>query len=137
MDKRTVVFTNGCFDILHVGHIRLLKKAKSLGDHLVVGLNSDSSIKRLKGQKRPINEEAYRYEVLSAIKYIDEVIMFNEMAPISLIRSIQPDVYVKGAEWKNKGIPEEEFVKEYGGRVVFVEYEVRISTTDLIGRITK
>ena len=135
MDKKIIVFTNGCFDILHVGHIRLLKKAKSLGDCLVVGLNSDKSIQRLKGKGRPINEEAYRMEMLLAIKYVDEVMIFNESVPIQLIKDLKPDVYVKGVEWKDKSIPEEEFVKGYGGKVVFVEHEVQISTTDLLRRL--
>lgn len=135
MDKKIIVFTNGCFDILHAGHVRLLKKAKSLGDHLIVGINDDQSVRKLKGMKRPINELIHRIEVLEALRWVDEVIPFGESVPVSLIMAIKPDVYVKGEEWKDKGIPEEEFVRGYGGEVVFIKHEAEISTTEVLRRL--
>ena len=94
-----VIFTNGCFDILHIGHIRLLKYAKSLGNHLIVGLNSDESIKRLKGYDRPFNKLEYRKEVIESIKWVDEVRIFTEDTPYNLIKDLKPDIMVKGGDY--------------------------------------
>ena len=94
------IFTNGCFDILHIGHIRLLQYAKSLGDRLIVGLNSDSSVKRLKGNSRPHNTELLRMEMLYSLKYVDEVIIFEEDTPLNLIKKITPNIIVKGGDYK-------------------------------------
>ena len=95
-----LVFTNGCFDIIHRGHIELLKYAKSCGDKLVVGLNSDNSVKRLKGETRPIQSQEDRKAILEAIRWVDEVVIFNEMTPINLIKSLTPDIIVKGGDYK-------------------------------------
>ena len=95
-----LVFTNGCFDIIHRGHIELLKYAKSCGDKLVVGLNSDNSVKRLKGESRPIQSQEDRKAILEAIRWVDEVVIFNEMTPINLIKSLTPDIIVKGGDYK-------------------------------------
>jgi D-beta-D-heptose 7-phosphate kinase/D-beta-D-heptose 1-phosphate adenosyltransferase len=98
------VFTNGCFDLLHVGHIELLKYAKSLGDYLVVGINSDNSVKKLKGSSRPINNELTRKIILESIKYVDEVIVFDEDTPIEIIKKIQPNIIVKGGDYKKENV---------------------------------
>lgn len=110
-DKK-IVFTNGCFDILHLGHVRYLQKAKGFGDILVVGVNSDSSVRRLKGKGRPIMPQKDRMEILASLGCVDYVVLFNELTPAKLIRSIEPDVLVKGADYKLDEIVGREFVKE-------------------------
>lgn len=142
---KTVIFTNGCFDLLHVGHIKLLKKAKSLGDILIVGLNSDSSIKKLnrepsrrdKDDKRPILPQKDRAEILSSLESVDYVCIFNEQTPLNLIRNILPDVLVKGADYKMTQIVGREEVLKNGGKVVTVPLYKGKSTTDLIRSIVK
>lgn len=129
------VFTNGCFDILHVGHIRYLREAKKLGDKLVVGLNSDESIRRLKGKLRPINKQNARKELLESLKFVDEVVIFKEDDPLRLIKSIKPDVLVKGSDYKKKDIVGAEFVKSYGGKIVTVKFHKGYSTTESIKKI--
>ena len=129
---RKVVFTNGCFDILHAGHVRYLKKAASLGDVLVVGMNSDKSVRRIKGKGRPVVGEKDRAEVLSALVSVDYVVVFKEETPIRLIEAIRPDVLVKGADWKSGEIVGEDLVKEYGGRVRRVTLAKGRSTTDIL-----
>jgi D-beta-D-heptose 7-phosphate kinase/D-beta-D-heptose 1-phosphate adenosyltransferase len=124
------VFTNGCFDILHVGHMRLLEFAKSCGDYLVVGLNSDRSIKSIKGDDRPIIHQEERKEMLQAIRWVDDVVVFHEPNPLSLIKKIQPYILVKGADWKDKKVIGSHLVKE----VKFFPHQGH-STTDIIGRI--
>ncbi|EQB63926.1 MAG: Bifunctional sugar kinase/adenylyltransferase [candidate division Zixibacteria bacterium RBG-1] len=143
--RKKIVFTNGCFDLLHVGHIKLLKKAKSLGDILIVGLNSDSSIKKLnrepsrrdKDDKRPILPQKDRAEILSSLESVDYVCLFNEQTPLKLIRSILPDVLVKGADYKMTQIVGREEVLENGGKVVTVPLYRGKSTTQLIRSIVK
>ena len=115
---RTLVFTNGCFDLLHPGHLHLLRFAKRQGDILVVGLNSDRSVRSLKGSSRPIQSEEERAQILSALEVVDYVTIFGERDPERLIRALRPDVLVKGAEWKKKGIVGSPFVTSYGGRVL-------------------
>lgn len=134
---KKVVFTNGCFDILHVGHITYLKKARKLGDVLVIGLNSDRSVRSLKGGSRPINNERDRQEVLSALSFVDHVAIFDEDTPERLIKKIRPDILVKGGDWESKKIAGSEFVKSYGGRVVTVPFVKGYSTTNLINKINK
>jgi len=131
-DKK-VVFTNGCFDILHLGHITLLNEAKSLGDILVVGINSDNSIKQIKGKNRPIIDEAIRANTLRALPMVDIILIFDEITPIDLIKRVRPDILVKGQDWKGK-IVGEDFVKENGGEVVMVNLINGISTTEIINR---
>lgn len=131
----SIVFTNGCFDIIHAGHISYLKKAKEIGDYLIVGLNSDESVKRIKGKKRPINSENDRALVLSAFYFVDCVIIFNETTPENMIRSIKPDMLVKGADWKDKTVAGCDFVKSYGGECVFIELLKNRSTTSTVDKI--
>lgn len=127
----TIVFTNGCFDILHIGHTRLLNKAKSFGDILIVGLNSDSSVKKIKGKHRPVISENERAEVLSAISSIDFIVKFSQPTPYQLIKKIMPDVLVKGADWKSKKIVGSEFAK----KVVRIPLAKGRSTTKIIEKL--
>jgi D-beta-D-heptose 7-phosphate kinase/D-beta-D-heptose 1-phosphate adenosyltransferase len=125
------IFTNGCFDIIHVGHIELLKYAKSLGDKLIVGLNSDNSIKTLKGKSRPINFQEDRKKILESIKYVDEVIIFDELTPIELIKKVKPNVIVKGGDYKKEN------VIGYGlSEVIIFNYLNGYSTTKTIKNIS-
>lgn len=132
---KTIVFTNGCFDIIHPGHIHLLRTAKSLGDVLLLGLNSDDSIKRLKGPARPINPLRARAEVLSAIRYVDHVVPFSEDTPLELIKAVKPDVLVKGGDWKEDEIIGADIVKSRGGRLVIVPCLEGYSTTGLLRKL--
>ena len=132
---RKIVFTNGCFDILHAGHVRYLKKAKSLGDMLVLGLNSDSSVRNIKGKGRPIVNQKDRAEVVSSLSPVDYVVIFNEPTPIKLIEAIKPDILVKGADWKRGSIIGEDFVRGCGGRISRIRLFEGRSTTGIIKRI--
>ncbi len=132
-----MVFTNGCFDILHAGHVSYLKKARLLGDFLVLGLNSDSSITRIKGRGRPLNPQEQRAMVLSALSFVDYVVIFDEDTPEKLIRELVPDVLVKGADWKEDEIVGADVVKSRGGRVERIKFEVDTSTTKIIHKIRK
>lgn len=134
-EKKIIVFTNGCFDILHAGHVRYLQAARELGDCLIVGLNSDASVSRLKGPERPINPEADRAEVLSGLHAVDYIVIFDEPTAAELIRLIQPDIYVKGGDYSLKQLPEADLVSKYGGRIVLVPEVPGRSTTNLIRRI--
>jgi D-beta-D-heptose 7-phosphate kinase/D-beta-D-heptose 1-phosphate adenosyltransferase len=131
----TVVFTNGCFDILHAGHVHYLAKAKKLGDILVVGLNSDKSVRAIKGSARPINNELDRANVLSALESVDYVCIFNEPTPKRLIEELEPDVLVKGGDWKIKDIVGASFVTARGGSVKTIPFVKGRSTTSLLKRI--
>lgn len=113
----TLVFTNGCFDLLHVGHVRCLEEARSLGDRLVVGVNRDASVRRLKGPKRPLVPEARRAEVLAALASVDAVVLFGASTPLQLIRALRPDVLAKGGDWRLHEIVGREEVEGWGGRV--------------------
>lgn len=130
-----VVFTNGCFDILHVGHVRYLAAAKSEGNILVVGLNSDESVKSIKKENRPIIPQEQRAEVLSSLWCVDYVTLFDEPDPLSLIKVVQPDVLVKGADWPEEEIIGADFVKKNGGRVVRVSVVSGVSTSRIIQQI--
>jgi rfaE bifunctional protein nucleotidyltransferase chain/domain len=129
-----IVFTNGCFDILHEGHIRVLSSALSFGDRLIVGLNADESVKRLKGPHRPVNSEQSRAGLLAALLYTDAVIIFTEDTPENLIHLIRPDVLVKGGDWNKDAIVGSDFVESYGGEVKTVPYLDGFSTTAIIER---
>lgn len=133
--NKRVVFTNGCFDILHVGHLRYLEAAKKLGDILVVGLNSDQSVRRLKGAQRPICSEKERQEMLLGLKPVDYVFLFEEDTPENLIEKIKPNVLCKGGDWKKEDIVGSDFVESYGGKVLSLNFEMGHSTTDIIERI--
>lgn len=134
-EKKTVVFTNGCFDILHVGHARYLKEAGSLGDVLVVGINSDESVKKLKGSERPVFPQDERAEMLSSLESVDYVVIFNEDTPVNIISLIKPDIHVKGGDYDPDSIPEAEAVKSCGGKVKIVKFHQGFSTTSIIGRM--
>ena len=136
-EKSIVGFTNGCFDILHLGHLSLFKKAKEKCDYLIVGLNSDSSIKNLKGDGRPINEQLTRIEILKSIVYIDEVRIFDEETPLRLIKEISPNILFKGADYNEEDIVGADFVKSYGGKVLRVELISGKSTSQTIKKIKK
>lgn len=132
-----VVFTNGCFDLLHIGHIKYLKEARALGDKLVLGLNSDASVKRLKGPSRPILSEKYRREFLLALEMVDEVILFEEDTPLNLICQLKPDVLVKGGDYKIEDIVGAQEVLGWGGEVKSLSFYPGFSSTQLIEKIKK
>jgi D-glycero-beta-D-manno-heptose 1-phosphate adenylyltransferase len=148
---RTLVFTNGVFDLLHLGHVRYLQEARALGDVLVVGLNSDSSVRRLKGPSRPLVPQAERAELLAALSCVDHMVIYDTDTAEHLVSALQPEVYVKGGDYAQpaahepgslpphplKPLPEAEVVRAYGGRVVLVPYLKGYSTTELIERILR
>lgn len=134
-ENKKIVFTNGCFDILHSGHIKLLKKAKGLGDVLIVGLNTDSSVKKIKGKNRPVINEKQRLEVLSAIEFIDYIVPFNQITPKKLIEIIKPDIIVKGGDYKKEEVVGKETVEKYGGIIYIFPLVKNISTTEIIKKI--
>lgn len=134
---KTIVFTNGCFDILHKGHVRLLEKSKSLGDVLIVALNSDSSVKTIKGPKRPLNNQTDRAVLVAALSPVDFVTFFNESTPESLIKKISPDVLVKGGDWKKGAIAGAAYVKSYGGKVCSIKFIKGYSTSCLINKVAR
>jgi rfaE bifunctional protein nucleotidyltransferase chain/domain len=134
-EGKRVVFTNGCFDLLHSGHVRYLTEARGLGDALIVGLNSDRSVRALKGEGRPILNEAERAEVIGALEAVDFVVVFDEDTPQELIARLLPDVLVKGGDWPLDQIVGREEVEATGGRVVSLGYLKGSSTSDLIARI--
>lgn len=135
-DKK-IVFTNGCFDILHVGHVRYLTESSKFGDVLIVGVNSDSSVKRLKGDSRPLNNQNDRLEVLSALEAVDYVALFEEDTPENLLKIIKPDIYTKGADYTVETLPEARIVFENGGKVEFIDLVKGKSTTNIINEIRK
>jgi rfaE bifunctional protein nucleotidyltransferase chain/domain len=130
--SKKIVFTNGCFDLLHVGHIRYLQEARNQGDLLVVGINSDDSVKKLKGPTRPIQNEDDRAEILSALKAVDYVVIFTEETPAKLIEAVHPDVLAKGGDWKPDQIVGGPFVMSYGGQVKSLQFVEGRSTTKII-----
>jgi D-glycero-beta-D-manno-heptose 1-phosphate adenylyltransferase len=134
---KTVVFTNGVFDLLHVGHLRYLQQARALGDALIVGLNSDESVRRIKGPGRPITAEGERAEILEALACVDGVVIFGEATPHELIAALQPDILVKGADWAADAIVGRDIVEKRGGRVVRVPIEPGHSTTALVEKIRR
>jgi D-beta-D-heptose 7-phosphate kinase/D-beta-D-heptose 1-phosphate adenosyltransferase len=130
--KQTIVFTNGCFDVIHRGHIEFLKFCKSQGDKVVLGLNSDRSVKALKGPQRPINGQDDRAAVLAALETVDYITFFDEPDPLNLIKKVRPDVLVKGQDWAEKGVVGREFVESYGGKVVLAPLVEGKSSTAII-----
>lgn len=133
---KKIVFTNGCFDILHVGHVRYLTAAKNFGDVLIVGLNTDESVKKLKGASRPINNQDDRAEVLLGLKAVDHVIFFGEDTAENLIAELQPDIYVKGGDYTLETLPEAKIVQAYGGQIELVKLVAGKSTTKIIEKIS-
>lgn len=134
---KRIVFTNGCFDLMHYGHAKYLEEAKRKGDILIVGVNSDASIRRIKGKKRPIIGEEDRLHLVAALESVDFAVLFKEDTPLDTIMKIRPDILIKGADWKNKGIVGADFIKSYGGMVSTVELVKGLSTTNLIKIIVK
>lgn len=132
-----IVFTNGCFDLLHAGHVRYLEKARQQGDLLIVGLNSDRSLRKLKGPARPLISERQRAEVLAALACVSYVVIFSEPDPYRLIELIRPDVLVKGADWAENEIVGSDLVRSYGGKIHRVDLVPRISTSEIIHRIVE
>lgn len=130
-----VIFTNGCFDILHFGHIHYLAEASDLGDRLVIGLNSAASVKRLKGEHRPINDEATRQHLLAALEFVDAVVVFEEDTPLELIKIVLPDVIVKGGDWKPEQIVGSDIVLANGGEVKSLAFKEGYSTTSIEEKI--
>lgn len=135
-DKR-IVFTNGCFDLIHRGHVEYLYKAKELGDILWVGLNSDSSVRKLKGSKRPIQTEEDRAIILAAFYFVDFVTIFSQDTPIELIQLIQPSIHVKGGDYTPSKLPESTVVESYGGKVVILPFVPGKSTTQIVKKLEK
>ncbi len=132
---KKIVFTNGCFDILHAGHVRYLTKAREAGDILVIGLNSDKSVRIIKGDLRPVVDQDHRAEILAGLRCVDYVCIFDEPDPLKLIRTLKPDVLVKGADWPEDEIIGGDFVKERGGIVKRISFVEGISTTEIIRKI--
>ena len=134
-NKKIIGFTNGCFDILHNGHLYLIEKSKKYCDYLIIGLNSDESVKRLKGEKRPINDQNFRLKLLQSFEKVDNVIIFSEDTPEKLIEEIKPDVLIKGADYKEEEIVGGSFVKSYGGKVIRIKFKDNISSSKIIDKI--
>ncbi len=135
INGKKVVFTNGCFDILHVGHMRYLEEAKEFGDYLIVGVNSDESVKRLKGPTRPINNQEDRAELLTGLKSVDYTVIFAEDTPVELIGELKPSIHVKGGDYKKDDLPETKVVESYGGTVEIVSLVEGKSTTNVVKKI--
>jgi rfaE bifunctional protein nucleotidyltransferase chain/domain len=136
-DGRRIVFTNGVFDLLHPGHLRYLQQSRGLGNTLVVGVNSDRSVRAIKGDSRPVTPEQERAEILAALACVDVVVLFDEETPYALIARLQPDVLVKGADWPEEAMVGRDIVEARGGRVVRVPFEPGYSTTNVIEKIRK
>lgn len=134
---RQVVFTNGCFDILHPGHVRYLSAARNQGDFLIVAINSDRSVRAIKGHRRPILEEQSRAEIIAALQSVDLVLIFDEDNPLVVIQNLLPDILVKGGDWAEDQIIGAETVRQNGGRVMSIPFETGFSTTKIIERILK
>ena len=132
---RKIVFTNGCFDIIHAGHVTYLAQAKALGDVLILGLNSDASVKRLKGDNRPINNEQDRALVLAALSSVDYVLIFEEDTPYNLIKLVQPDILVKGGDWQPSEIIGSDLVLARGGEVLSLKFVEGLSTTGILQKL--
>jgi len=135
--EKRIVFTNGCFDLLHAGHVKYLQEARDLGDILIVAINSDGSVKRIKGSGRPILPEEDRAQIIAALECVDYVTIFSEDTPVAVIERLKPDIHVKGGDYQVQDLPEVKIVESYGGKVVVVEEVKGKSTTDVISRIRK
>jgi len=134
-EKKVIVFTNGCFDILHIGHVKYLKEAKKLGDILIVGVNSDDSVKILKGKTHPIIPEKERAEILDSLEVVDYVIIFNEINPENLISQLRPDIHVKGGNYQIEEIPEAKLVESFGRKTIILKEVKGKSTSNIIAKI--
>ena len=136
-EGKKIAFTNGCFDILHVGHVRYLREAKKAGDILVLALNSDSSVRAIKGEERPLVSEEERAEVIAALEFIDFVTIFPELTPLELINYLKPDILIKGGDWPEDKVVGRNEVKKWGGRVVIIPEVQGKSTTNIVEKIKK
>ncbi|WP_312420587.1 D-glycero-beta-D-manno-heptose 1-phosphate adenylyltransferase [Anaerospora hongkongensis] len=134
---KILVFTNGCFDIIHAGHVRYLSEAKKLGDCLIVGLNSDRSVQELKGPTRPLNHQEDRAEVVAALAAVDYVVIFDERTAESLVNEVKPDIYVKGGDYRIQDIPEAKIVASNGGKTILIPEVPGRSSTNIIKKITE
>jgi rfaE bifunctional protein nucleotidyltransferase chain/domain len=134
---KKIVFTNGCFDLLHYGHVKYLEDARRKGDILIVAINSDASVRRLKGDKRPIVNQKDRLRLIAALESVDYTLLFNDQIPLRLIKELKPDILVKGADWDRKQIVGSDIVLSYGGNVSTVKFTEGRSTTNLIKKIAK
>ena len=134
---KTIAFTNGCFDILHYGHVSYLQAAKKNGRVLVIGLNSDASVKKIKGPQRPIIPERERAGILAALECVDYVTIFKEETPLNVIKALKPDVLIKGADWKGKEVVGSDIVKANGGKVELIRYMPNLSTTNIVKTVVK
>lgn len=135
--EKKIAFTNGCFDILHVGHVRYLREAKKTADVLVLALNSDSSVRSIKGEERPLIPEKERAEILAALEFIDFVTIFPELTPLELINYLKPDILVKGGDWPEEKVVGREEIKKWGGRVSIIPEVEGKSTTNIVEKIKK
>ncbi|RLC56853.1 MAG: D-glycero-beta-D-manno-heptose 1-phosphate adenylyltransferase [Candidatus Cloacimonadota bacterium] len=135
--NKKIVFTNGCFDILHLGHIDYLSKAKDLGNILLIGLNTDDSVKRLKGDNRPIIKEQERAIFLASLLFVDGVILFDEDTPYNLIKGVEPDILVKGSDYKKEEIVGADIIQETGGEIITIDFLKGYSTTSILDKIRK
>ena len=134
-ENKKIVFTNGCFDLIHLGHIEILARSSDFGDKLIIGINSDLSIKKLKGKNRPIIEESSRIKQLSALEFVDAVVLFDEDTPLKLIESIKPNVITKGGDYKAKNVIGNEVVSQKNGEVVIIPLTQGFSTTSILNKI--
>jgi rfaE bifunctional protein nucleotidyltransferase chain/domain len=135
-EGKKVVTTNGCFDLLHVGHVRFLKAARALGDVLIVGLNTDRSVRKLKGEKRPIQNESDRAEILSSLECVDYVCLFDEDTPVEFIKVLKPDFHAKGADYKPSDLAETPVVEAGGGQLKIIDLVPGKSTTSIVGKMS-
>lgn len=135
--RKKIVFTNGCFDLLHYGHIRYLEAAKRFGDILIVAVNSDSSVRRLKGENRPINNQRDRTLVLASLECVDYITVFDDLTPYRLIKNLRPDYLIKGGDWREEDIVGKNIVESYGGEVKTIPFLKTYSTTNLIRKIAR
>jgi len=134
-EGKTIVFTNGCFDILHVGHVQYLQEARKMGDLLILGLNSDASVRAIKGEKRPLVPQDERAEVVASLTTVDYVTLFDETTPLRLIEFLHPDCLVKGGDWKEASVVGRDLVRSWGGKVVVVPLTEGASTTNIVEKI--
>lgn len=134
---KKIAFTNGCFDILHVGHVRYLRDARRTGDVLILALNSDASVRAIKGEKRPLVPEAERADVVASLEAVDYVTIFDELTPLELIEFLQPDVIVKGGDWSEENVVGRQSVRKWGGKVVIIPETKGASTTNIVEKIIK
>ncbi len=136
-EGKKVAFTNGCFDILHAGHVQYLSEARKAGDLLILGLNSDASVRAIKGEKRPLIPQGERAEVVAALAAVDYVTLFDEPTPLTLIEYLRPDLLVKGGDWKEESVVGRDAVRSWGGRVVIVPMTEGVSTTNIVEKILR